>query len=168
MLDSKAQSEQCYVAMCFFYWSKVRWQTENDENVDFPFPTLSQTSKRVLHEGNISRITWMEDWKGNIVSFGISKYQIQRKVIKVLKMEKKTGKIRMLLELTYLLFSKWFKSFLQITGRAHPHNSWNNKHKRPRDPTLGGQTDLISTFWSTYFEHHSHNFYNPNPLILKL
>ena len=81
---------------------------------------------------------------------------------------KKTGKIRMLLELTYLLFSKWFKSFLQITGRAHPHNSWNNKHKRPRDPTLGGQTDLISAFWSIYFEHHSHNFYNPNPLILKL
>ena len=88
MLDSKAQSEEGYVAMCFFYWSKVRWRTKNDKNVDFPSPTLSQTSKRVLHEGNISRITWMEDWKGYIVSFGISKYQIQRKVIKVLKMEK--------------------------------------------------------------------------------
>ena len=36
----------------------------------------------------------MEDWIGNIVSFGIAKYQIQRKAIKVLKMEK-TGKIRM-------------------------------------------------------------------------
>ena len=68
----------------------------------------------------------------------------------------------------YLLFSKWFRFFLQIIRRAHPHNSWNNKHKRPRDPTLGGQTDLISTFWSIYFEHHSHNSYNPNPLILKL
>ena len=30
----------------------------------------------------------MEDWIGNIVSFGIAKYQIQRKAIKVLKMEK--------------------------------------------------------------------------------
>ena len=35
-----------------------------------------------------------EDWIGNIVSFGIAKYQIQRKAIKVLKIEK-TGKIRM-------------------------------------------------------------------------
>ena len=94
MLDSKAQSEEGYVAMWFFYRSKVRWRTKNDENVDFPFPTLSQTSKRVLHEGNISRSTWMEDWIGNIVSFGIAKYQIQRKAIKVLKIEK-TGKIRM-------------------------------------------------------------------------
>ena len=155
---------RCYV---FFYWSKVRWRTKNDKNVDFPSPTLSQTSKRVLHEGNISGITWTEDiGKEILYPLGFPNTKFKERWSKSWKW--KNRKDSYAAWITYLLFSKWFRSFLQIIGRAHPHNSWNNKHKRPRNATLGGQTDLISAFRSIYFEHHSHNFYNRNPLILKL
>ena len=86
----------------------------------------------------------MEDWIGNIVSFGIAKYQIQRKAIKVLKMEKQERFVCRPSDKSFIYLVN--DSDPHITGRAHPHNSWNDKHKRPRDPTLGGQTDLISTF----------------------
>ena len=166
MLDSKAQSEQGYVAMCFFIGRKYVGGRKMTKMLIF-HPQLFHRPQRGFYTKEIYQESL--EWKiGKEILYplGFPNTKFKERWSKSWKW--KNRKDSYAAWITYLLFSKWFRSFLQIIGRAHPHNSWNNKHKRPRNPTLGGQTDLISAFWSIYFEHHPHNFYNRNSLILKL